>query len=58
MLKDDKFKAEVLGRTPMRRVGDVQEVAATVAFLAMPASNYVTGQIVSVDGGYTINGLH
>ena len=34
------------------------QVAATVAFLCMPASNYITGQIVSVDGGYTINGLH
>jgi enoyl-[acyl-carrier-protein] reductase (NADH) len=30
----------------------------TVAFLAMPVSNYITGQVVSVDGGYTINGLH
>ena len=58
VLKNETFKAEVLGRTPMRRVGRVQEVAATVAYLAMPASNYITGQILSVDGGYTINGLH
>lgn len=58
VLKNETFKAEVLGRTPMRRVGDIKEVAATVSYLAMPASNYITGQIVSVDGGYTINGLH
>lgn len=58
VLKNETFKDEVLGRTPMRRVGDVQEVASTVAYLAMPAANYITGQILSVDGGYTINGLH
>eukprot|EP00802_Teleaulax_amphioxeia_P012546 Tamp_12589.p1 GENE.Tamp_12589~~Tamp_12589.p1 ORF type:complete len:191 (+),score=45.19 Tamp_12589:632-1204(+) len=58
VLKNEAFKAEVLGRTPMRRVGDVNEVAGAVAFLAMPASSFITGQILSVDGGYTINGLH
>ena len=36
MLKNETFKAEVIGRTPMRRVGQVSEVAATVANLAMP----------------------
>jgi len=58
VLKNESFKAEVLGRTPMRRVGEIKEVAGTVSYLAMPASNYITGQVVSVDGGYTINGLH
>ena len=43
---------------PPRARGGVQEVASTVAYLAMPAANYITGQILSVDGGYTINGLH
>ena len=36
----------------------VLQVAGAVAFLAMPASSFITGQILSVDGGYTINGLH
>lgn len=35
-----------------------REVAGSVAFLAMRASSYVTGQVLSVCGGYTINGLH
>ncbi|KAJ1474137.1 hypothetical protein T484DRAFT_1833400 [Baffinella frigidus] len=58
VLKDEAFKAQVLARTPMGRVGEVEEVAAAVAFLAMPAAGYITGQVLSVDGGYTINGLH
>lgn len=39
--------------TPMGRCGEPSEVAAAVVFLASPASSYMTGSIVSVDGGYT-----
>ena len=34
-----------------RRIGDPQEVAAAVVFLASPASGYITGKILEVDGG-------
>jgi galactitol 2-dehydrogenase (L-tagatose-forming) len=39
--------------TPMGRCGEPSEVASAVVFLASPASSYMTGSIVSVDGGYT-----
>ncbi|QJD77199.1 SDR family oxidoreductase [Spirosoma rhododendri] len=43
--------AGILSRTPMKRVGEAVEVASAVSFLSMPASSYITGQTLSVDGG-------
>lgn len=57
VLEDDDYRAAVLSRTPMGRIGEPQEVAAVIAFLCMPAAGYVTGQCLAVDGGFTINGL-
>jgi Tropinone reductase 1 len=36
----------------MARIGEPEEVAAAVAFLCLPASSYITGQILAVDGGF------
>mmetsp|Transcript_28659 Transcript_28659/g.93638 ORF Transcript_28659/g.93638 Transcript_28659/m.93638 type:complete len:267 (-) Transcript_28659:1864-2664(-) len=49
--------AEVHARTPMRRVGEPPEISRVVAFLCMPASSYMTGQVLTVDGGLTCNGF-
>ncbi len=39
--------------TPMKRLGMADEIRGAVIFLASPASSYVTGSVISVDGGYT-----
>ncbi|HTI00138.1 MAG TPA: SDR family oxidoreductase [Acidisoma sp.] len=43
-----------LDMTPMRRVGRPEEVAQAVLFLASNASSYMTGEILTIDGGYTL----
>ena len=42
-----------IGGTPMARLGEIDEVAAVVLFLASDAASLMTGSVVVVDGGYT-----
>lgn len=51
-LSNQKVKDKIVGKTPMRRLGEPQEVAGAVVFLASEASSYMTGQTVFVDGGW------
>ena len=51
-LADPDYLDEVIDRTPMGRVGEPEEVAGAVAFLCLPASSYVTGECIAVDGGF------
>lgn len=51
-LANPDYLDDVLLRTPMGRVGEPEEVAAAVAFLCVPASAYVTGECIAVDGGF------
>ena len=51
VLTSDEARARILSRTPMKRLGEPAEVADVVAWLASDAASYVTGEIVTVDGG-------
>lgn len=51
-LADSDYLDEVLDRTPLRRIGEPEEVAAAIAFLCLPAASYITGQVLAVDGGF------
>jgi NAD(P)-dependent dehydrogenase (short-subunit alcohol dehydrogenase family) len=48
---DQEAKNRLLSRTPLRRIGDADEVAAIAAFLVSDDASYVTGETVYVDGG-------
>ena len=45
----------VLGSTPMKRIGDPDEIAGVAIMLASDAGNYINGQTIVVDGGTTIS---
>ncbi len=57
VLNRPELLAAIVARTPLGRVAEPREIATAVAFLAMPASSYITGQCIAVDGGMTIQGL-
>ncbi len=50
------WTAPTLARTPLGRLGEPDDIAQTIAFLASPAASWITGQTLAVDGGYTISG--
>jgi 7-alpha-hydroxysteroid dehydrogenase len=49
----DDFERQMLAKTPMARLGQVEDIAACALYLAAPASSYVTGEIYGVNGGLT-----
>lgn len=51
VLTSEEARARILSRTPMKRLGEPAEIADVVAWLASDAASYVTGEIVTVDGG-------
>jgi NAD(P)-dependent dehydrogenase (short-subunit alcohol dehydrogenase family) len=51
-----EYAAPHLARTPMRRLGEAGEIANAVLFLTSGAASFITGQTLSVDGGFSICG--
>jgi 3-oxoacyl-[acyl-carrier protein] reductase len=49
----ESILGELKTRIPAKRLGTAEEIAAAVLFLASPAASYVTGQVLTVDGGLT-----
>jgi 3-oxoacyl-[acyl-carrier protein] reductase len=50
-LKEPRFQETYLPRIPLRRLGKPEEVASLVLFLASDKCNYITGEIIAIDGG-------
>lgn len=57
VLADPAYRKDVLDRTPMGRVGEVEECARAIAYLCMPAAGFITGHCLAVDGGFSVYGF-
>jgi len=51
VLENDELRTTMEQNTPLRRIGEPEDVAAAVVFLASPAGGYLTGTVLEVDGG-------
>jgi len=57
ILADEAYLSDIVERTPMGRVGEAVEAARAMIFLCLPASSYITGQCLAVDGGFSVYGF-
>ena len=54
---NDELERQMIKGTPMRRLGRVEDIALGAVYLASPASSYVTGKVLAIDGGLTFPNL-
>ena len=48
---DEKVRGDIIDRIPMNRFGSPEDIANTAIFLALESTNYMTGQVLTIDGG-------
>ncbi|MCA2228644.1 SDR family oxidoreductase [Nonomuraea aurantiaca] len=51
VLTDENLRTQMERATPLKRIGEPEDVAATVLYLVSPAGRYLTGKVLEVDGG-------
>lgn len=51
VLTNDELRNEMITKTPLRRLGETDDIAIAALYLASPASSFVTGKLLEVDGG-------
>jgi 7-alpha-hydroxysteroid dehydrogenase len=51
VLTNEDLRTEMVDKTPMRRLGETDDIAIAALYLASPASSFVTGKVLEVDGG-------
>jgi NAD(P)-dependent dehydrogenase (short-subunit alcohol dehydrogenase family) len=57
IVNDPTRKRSILSRTPMRRYGNLEEIKGPAIFLASDSASFVSGEILTVDGGFMAQGI-
>ena len=57
MLTDDSLREQMEAGTPLKRLGEPEDIAAGVLYLCSPAGSYMTGKLLQIDGGLTAQTL-
>jgi 2-hydroxycyclohexanecarboxyl-CoA dehydrogenase len=56
IIPEGKLRESLLRAVPFKRLAEPVEVANTIVYFATPATDFMTGQVVSVSGGLTMHG--
>jgi 7-alpha-hydroxysteroid dehydrogenase len=51
VMSNDELRTQMEAATPLKRIGDPEEIAAGVLYLCSPAGAFITGKILEIDGG-------